>query len=415
MLSSKVLQGLEHDWQALFLIHRFGWLRAHEMARFLWPNNSSQHKYGERLMRKLADKQFVLQRRLPHRAGMANVLSKLGAEHLQQGGIENARTGKDIGSISGDQWTAPRDWKHSLLVAGFLGLQYEFQNQEDKQFDFEFVTELEIKQNIVRTQYIDKVPDALFINDDGQWTWLEVENTRKSGKKHMGNLAKSLIKIDQDEPPFFGKNCTEIAIAYPENSINEFGHQVNHFLRINNAISAEMTVDERIWIDFYALDLQGFATIGFTYAQESISGRLKSPQASTNQRQLEEADLDTWDEEFGDQYDADYDLYEPDLPYHKVMISKTVNGNGKFHWKFIRDARGIQNANPSQHILLIEFEGFASSLARAEEAIFKTIQAAKDGTLKPQKPFPSSALPPAIEPLPPEKEPSMLGRLFGKK
>ena len=54
MLSSKVLVGLEHDWQALFLIHRFGWLRAHEIARFLWPNNVSQSKYGERLMRKLA-------------------------------------------------------------------------------------------------------------------------------------------------------------------------------------------------------------------------------------------------------------------------------------------------------------------------------------------------------------------------
>ena len=224
-----------------------------------------------------------------------------------------------------------------------------------------------------------------------------------------------MIDIYNDQPSFFGKPCTEIAIAYPEDSLNEFGHHVNHYLRITNAVAGYLSVDDRIWIDFYGLQLRGFAAVHASLAQESISGRKAGVALAPYESRLQQEDWDVWDEEYGDQYNADYDLFDSGLAYHKLMVAKFPDATGKLHWKFIRDERGIRNANPSARPVHIEYEGFSSSIQKTEKDILKIIQAAKDGTLKPQNPAQLVATPHPIESPAPAKETGILGRFFGKK
>lgn len=61
---------------ALNHIHNFGWLRAAELGRLLWPNSAYSQKYAERWARMAIENQIVIPRRLPGKAGTALVLSK---------------------------------------------------------------------------------------------------------------------------------------------------------------------------------------------------------------------------------------------------------------------------------------------------------------------------------------------------
>ena len=98
---------------ALHWISRFGWLRARELGALMWPPRDAhpgsliaddhrmneQRKLASRLLSRLRESRYVLQRRLPGKAGDAYVLSGAGIHYLQR--PESEEVPRRIGRFQG--------------------------------------------------------------------------------------------------------------------------------------------------------------------------------------------------------------------------------------------------------------------------------------------------------------------------
>ncbi len=128
------LDANEHAATALHFIARFGWLRAIELGRFVYPNDKHGRKYAEKLLRKLVQLRYVLPRKLPGvGAGSAYVVAARGAAWLNANVVgSNARNahleeddyyrdGTNWGRTNKDGiWSPPLSWEHDLLATGVL-------------------------------------------------------------------------------------------------------------------------------------------------------------------------------------------------------------------------------------------------------------------------------------------------------
>lgn len=215
------LEPEEHAAHALRLIATFGWLRAQELGRYIHPNNPHSRKYAEKYMRKLQALRYVVARQLPGRhAGAAFVLSQRGATWLNEHGhVPAARAGTRYGEIRRGKWQPPASWKHDLWSIGVLFLLREKQS-------FDIWTESQLRQ---LEPNVDKHPDGLLVGASGS-TWLEVENSRKTGKNKMRMLqavvlaARSSATVNYPNLPAF---CTSI-IAVPANAKDLHGRKIHH-------------------------------------------------------------------------------------------------------------------------------------------------------------------------------------------
>lgn len=215
------LEPEEHAAYALRLIATFGWLRAPELGRYMHPNNEHARKYAEKHMRKLQALRYVIARQLPGRhAGAAFVLSQSGATWLNEHGhVPAARAGTRYGEIRNGKWRPPASWKHDLWSIGVLFLLRE-------QHGFGIWTESQLRQ---LEPNVDKHPDGLLVGASGS-TWLEVENSRKTGKNKMRMLqavvlaARSSATVNYPNLPAF---CTSI-IAVPANAKDLHGRKIHH-------------------------------------------------------------------------------------------------------------------------------------------------------------------------------------------
>ena len=73
----------EENWTlAMTAVAKFGWLRAREIGNVLWPNNQTRHVAGARLIRRLVKEKLLIERTLPFGFGTAVVLSKKGADFV---------------------------------------------------------------------------------------------------------------------------------------------------------------------------------------------------------------------------------------------------------------------------------------------------------------------------------------------
>ena len=133
------LDASEHAATALHFIARFGWLRATELGRFVYPNDKHGRKYAEKLLRKLVQLRYVLPRKLPGvGAGTAYVVATRGASwlnanvvgsnernaHLQED--DYFRDGTNWGRTNKDGiWSPPLSWEHDLLSTGVLSLFWQ--------------------------------------------------------------------------------------------------------------------------------------------------------------------------------------------------------------------------------------------------------------------------------------------------
>lgn len=215
---------LKKHLRALTLLHEYGWLRARELGMLMWPENSSASEAANTLVRDLEKRKLVLVRELPQRAGKAAVLAIAGVRLLAEHDYQ-AKTGKDIGTMTKEGWIPPHSWKHDLIAVGVLA---EFSKR-----GYSVIPEQTLRRLPTDSP---KLPDGLVCGPDGHWIWLEVEHALKTGKNRK-NLAVALSLAAAGKiTTVGGKSCTRAMLAYTD-AIDNRGHALNHKKRAITAIS----------------------------------------------------------------------------------------------------------------------------------------------------------------------------------
>lgn len=234
-----------------------------EIGLFLWlPNfghRCAHKKNAEALTRKLIDQKLVIPRKLPLNSGTALFLSAAGAEALIEQGI-SARSGKDYGRASDGTFFKKSKWKHHLLATGVLG--------HLARRGYAIISEASIR----RKHDLEKYPDGIFYYDyevedeNGQIViersetfWLEVESHRKTGP-NMKFMVDSMVKSLKVNPlnginQICGRTINCLAVAYPIESKDEKGNNIDHKFRVNNALKSKIRRD--LPINFIGLENYG--------------------------------------------------------------------------------------------------------------------------------------------------------------
>lgn len=251
--------GEVHDTDGLWSISRYGFLRANELGKLIWPSVKHNQKNGQRICRKWLDKGFVIARELPSKAGYAYVLASRGVRFLEEKDIP-AKSGKDWGNMREGQWTPPFDWQHDLMANIFL-VSMEVQGHK-----------VHPKYLLRRMGGLDKIPDGICYRDGNVFV-VEFENHRKTGKD-MATLAKSIVNARQVFPGHDDKNLTHI-LAYPEDAIDERGHRIDHKTRLVNAAEKEATRD--LVLELRAIKFDRYNLISVNESAVSIKCKITPP------------------------------------------------------------------------------------------------------------------------------------------
>ena len=246
--------------KSLKLIWDFGWLRPQELGLFIWQESKSPKKNAEALTRKLVDQKLVIARKLPLNSGTALFLSAQGAASLKQELGIVASSGKDNGRASDGSFFKNSKWKHHLLSSGVLG----HLNRDG----YGIIAEAAIR----RKHNLSKFPDGIFFmefrdeDEDGnvlkEWQesyWLEVENHRKTGPNMefmIESMLKSLkVNLFNDLNEICGRTINGLAVAYPIESRDEKGDNIDHKFRVTNAFKSIIRRD--LPINFIGLESYG--------------------------------------------------------------------------------------------------------------------------------------------------------------
>lgn len=261
------LDANEHAATALHFIARFGWLRAIELGRFVYPNDTHGRKYAEKLLRKLVQLRYVLPRKLPGvGAGTGYVVAARGAAWLNANVVgtneRNAhleeddyfRDGTNWGRSNKDGvWSPPLSWEHDLLATGVLSLFWQ-------QGAVDVVSERELLRMVPNVKD-NKHADGLAVTKDPhgqlQTVWLEVERSRKSGE-NLDAMLKAIVSAQRGTPVTDYPGLPPVKhgmIAVPELCRDERGYSLDHQQRILNRL-AKVGVKSDTNINFVLMQLK---------------------------------------------------------------------------------------------------------------------------------------------------------------
>lgn len=263
-------QSFQNDTNGLSWLHRFGWLRTHELGPLLWPSNSEARHRADRLARSWRERGLVLERVLPQRAGRALVLAAGGVRLLADAGFE-AASGKDFGETHGGVWVPPMTWRHDLLANGVL--------VDLHRKGFEVLPEAHIRRHAGR---VAKMPDGLAVRGH-QVIWLETEMARKTGPS-MRLLADALCSVGEGAAaPIMGLRPTHSVVAFADARRDERGHTLNHRRRVSAAVAA--AARRAVPITWASCTLCGAGVEAVSY----VEGIVEADRAAAIMRRLESA------------------------------------------------------------------------------------------------------------------------------
>lgn len=259
---------LQNDLDGLQLVHKFSWLRPHELGPLLWPNAQHARHQANRLVRSWRERRLILERTLPERAGRAVVLSAAGVRLLSTHGI-HAVTGKDFGETHGNVWSPPSTWRHDLIAIGVLVDLY-LQG-------FNVIPEAQIRRSAGQ---LEKLPDGLAYRD-GQVILLEVEHARKTGPS-MRNLANALCSVAQGSaPPILGMRVTHLMVAFASTQVDERGYTLSHRERVAKAVAA--STHRAVPVTWASCSMRSGGVCDVQYTDDLI----EADRAASIQRRLE--------------------------------------------------------------------------------------------------------------------------------
>lgn len=215
---------LSNDIAGLKFVHAFGWLRAAELGALLFPTTATATVAASRVIRSWEQRRFVIVRELPERSGKVVVLAAAGVRFLSENGYK-ARSGKDLGSTACGEWKPPASWRHDLIAAGVLAAL--------RKQGYGVIPETDLRR---KASDCPKIPDGVLKSPSGQWIWLEVEHSRKTGRS-LHELGQALALAAAGEiKAIAGTHCTAAMFAYCDTT-DERGYRIDHKERVLKAIS----------------------------------------------------------------------------------------------------------------------------------------------------------------------------------
>lgn len=208
-------------------------------------------KYAQKLIQKLVSLRYILQRKLPGNAGAAYVISARGAAWLNANSTTEQNIYKDNtdwGRTVEGVWHPPTSWIHDLYALGVLSWLC-------KEGDV-VIPEMTLRRLDPTAK---SLPDGLVIEDgEGSARWLEVEQSRKSGK-NLEKTIRNLVAAARGNAvtKYRGIDIDGAMLAIPAHSIDERGNTVNHLKRIENKIAA-LRVSKTFVIRICLMHIRGF-------------------------------------------------------------------------------------------------------------------------------------------------------------
>lgn len=255
---NKITVGENNSFKALELINDFGWLRAPELGVFIWHKSKLKTALSNaaELISKMKSEGLLIVRKLPKNSGFALMASERGALLLRENGID-AKSGKNIGGMVDGNWSAPTTWEHDLKACGLLARL--------SRTGYTILAERKIKRE---NPNLLKIPDGVFYKkgEDAVY-WLEVENTRKSGK-YMDDMVKSILSVERTYIKVSGLKVNVPIVAFESEVMDEKGYALNHSTRVTNALQRHALAD--FTINYLALAMRGVGVAGFTLYKKLI-------------------------------------------------------------------------------------------------------------------------------------------------
>ncbi len=297
----KRLIGQQRDHEGLLLVHKFGWMRAKELGRMLWPASARSAVNASELVGKWKRAGWVLVRPLPDHMGQALVLSAAGATYLRACGHEDAVTGKDWGETRAGDWVAPATWRHELLALGLLAHLHSA--------GWDVIPERQLR----RENRPGKFPDGLAVRGDDV-IWIEVENARKSGPNRNHTVQALLLASQGQGERLSGQVANRALLAYAVGARDERGFRLDHRRSVIAALARRAPVDVPLMLaELMVTGTAGVGEVaisGTTVAAEAVTRRLASiawvPQAAIQ----------------------DFDAYE----FFRAGGLEYCHGDGQFSW-----------------------------------------------------------------------------------
>ena len=239
----------ENDIAGLTFISQFRWLRVKELGHLMRPNTSRNgYVQATQTVKSWVERELIILRKLPARAGSVCVLSSAGVRLLEAEGI-TARTGKDVGKETENGWIPGQRWKHDLLAHGVL--------VRFAALGYTIFTEHQIRKGVNLT----KIPDGLAVRAHDVIVfeaersakagsgWKKDDGTGKSRPRDGGALANFIASVAGKPEKILGFTPTRVGIIFDPEEKDTRGAAINHKLRVTALIKKEATRDVKVtWL-----------------------------------------------------------------------------------------------------------------------------------------------------------------------
>jgi hypothetical protein len=217
----------ERQTQALLVwLHRFGWLTSRMVAALVFPSASQSWPLARRLLKKMLADKLVLVRALPQ-GGDVYLLSVKGARLLKDATGANAQSGQAL--PTGDAiHRACGNWFLIAQVQAGLGIW----------------TEHEIAAGRAPVQTLNgKQADGLVLHDDGQVTWLEIENAWKNRARRETVVSLATRHLGKDQLTEVGPGLHLARLAVVATGVDALRSMAGSFQEAHRLlIASELTL-----------------------------------------------------------------------------------------------------------------------------------------------------------------------------
>ncbi len=252
-----------------------GWLTPDLAAIMLWHADPNCMAFSYELLAAMVRKKLLLPRPIDGR-GRVYVVTDVGAHFAESNGIRTKVGTRWGNQPTGQRWMPPQRFGHDLRAARFmLYLSKADRNSlavltrglptnahDHLAHDVSIAMDWEIQQSN-GAECLLKLPDGLAVIGDRVY-WVEVEASRKDGKKGMGHLCEYLIAIAQGECPYINvpghftegsrKRPTDSIVVFPPLARDIRGTMLNHKKRLVSALKRALEqqrdlIDDEIFVD----------------------------------------------------------------------------------------------------------------------------------------------------------------------
>ena len=268
MTLTPMQQRHENDIDGLAIVAMFRWIRVQELGHLMRPNRD-RHGYvqASQMVKSWVERDLVILRKLPGRAGSVCVLATAGVRMLSTAGI-TSKTGKDVGKETADGWIPGNRWRHDLLCHGVL--------VRLAALGYDIYPEYKIRQGGL----LAKIPDGLAVKGKDVLV-IEVERAHKGGTKDRSTgrpgdgkaLGEFICAVSgRRAEKILGHVPTRIGVVFDQDEKDTRGANINHKVKVTSLI--KKVAKQNVTVTWFAVKTQNHGVISMNESQAVIQADL---------------------------------------------------------------------------------------------------------------------------------------------